>query len=456
MVATETSNNPNPEFQARSPWAVHPDRKQAEIHPPAQPPDGSIAIPGSKSCTNRALIIAALAKGTSTIGHILRSDDSYWCLNALQRLGVKLEIDGSTVTIEGTGGNWPNRQGSLYLGAAGTAARFLPGALAACASGSWLIEGNQRLSERPIRPLIDSLLQLGANIRYTATDGQLPLAIEAQGLNGGSVNLSGAVSSQFISGVLIASPYARQATRIVITDSIVQHAYVRLTMELMEQFGVSVMHNELLDLFEIKPQVYTARTLTLEADASSSCYALAYAALTGGHVLITNLPAHTNQPDIGMLELFERMGCHVRKSAAGVELWGTQQLKGGFTVSMKEMSDQALTLAAMAPFADAPITITDVGHIRNHECDRIRAMCESLGRLGITVEEHEDGMTIYPGTPRAAILPTYDDHRMAMSLALIGSRIAGIRLLDPGCVSKTYPSFFEDMEKLGLGVSPIN
>jgi 3-phosphoshikimate 1-carboxyvinyltransferase len=215
------------------------------------------------------------------------------------------------------------------------------------------------------------------------------------------------------------------------------------------------MHNELLDLFEIKPQVYTARTLTLEADASSSCYALAYAALTGGHVLVTNLPAHTNQPDIGMLELFERMGCHVRKSAAGVELWGTQQLKGGFTVSMKEMSDQALTLAAMAPFADAPITITDVGHIRNHECDRIRAMCESLGRLGITVVEHEDGMTIYPGTPRAGILPTYDDHRMAMSLALIGSRMAGIRLLDPGCVSKTYPSFFEDMEKLGLGVSPI-
>ncbi|NHN29721.1 3-phosphoshikimate 1-carboxyvinyltransferase [Paenibacillus agricola] len=455
-MTIDNRNRSNLELQARSPWGATPGRKQVEIHPPVQAPDGMIAIPGSKSCTNRALVIAALAKGTSTIGHILRSDYSYWCLDALQRLGVQMEIEGSTVTIEGTGGRWPNRQGRLYLGSAGTAARFLPGALAASASGSWLVEGSQQLSERPIRPLVDSLHRLGANIRYAATDGQLPLAIEAQGLNGGSVSLSGAVSSQFISGLLIASPYAREATRIIITDSIVQQAYVRLTIELMEQFGVSVMHSERLDHFVIQPQAYTAQSLTLEADASSSCYALAYAALTGGHVMITNLPAHTNQPDIGMLELFERMGCRVKKSEAGVELWGAPQLKGGFTISMKEMSDQALTLAAIAPFADAPITITDVAHIRSHECDRIHAMCESLSRLGINVEEHADGMTIHPGTPLPAILPTYDDHRMAMSLSLIGSRVAGIRILDPGCVSKTYPCYFEDMEKLGLGFTQVN
>jgi 3-phosphoshikimate 1-carboxyvinyltransferase len=442
----------NPDLQARSPWAAYSNTKEVEIHPPAHAPDGAIAIPGSKSCTNRALIIAALAQGTSTIGHILRSDDSYWCLDALQRLGVKLEVDENSVTMEGTGGNWPNRSGSLYLGAAGTAARFLPGVLAACASGSWSIAGSHRLSERPIRPLIEALLQLGADIRYTAIDGQLPIAIEAQGLSGGEVNISGAVSSQFISGLLLASPYAKQPTHIRITDSIVQHAYVRLTVELMKQFGAHVTHDDQLGYFDIQPQVYKAQTVTLEADASTSCYALAYAALTGGYVRVTNLSEHTNQPDIGMLALFERMGCRVARSSAGIELWGTLQLKGGFTISMKEMSDQTLTLAVMAPFADAPITITDVAHIRAHECDRIRAICESLGRLGIAVEEHADGLTIYPGTPQPAVLPTYDDHRMAMSLTLIGSKIGGIRILDPGCVSKTYPGFFTDMEKLGLRV----
>lgn len=441
-----------PDLQARSPWSALPDTKEVEIYPPLRVPDGTLAIPGSKSCTNRALLIAALAEGTSTIGHILRSDDSYWCLDALQRLGVKLEVDGSTVTIEGTGGQWPNQSGSLYLGAAGTAARFLPGALAASAAGNWLVEGSQRLSERPIRPLIEALQQLGASIEYKALDGQLPIEIQAHGLRGGNVHVSGAISSQFISGLLLASPYARQATRIRITDTIVQHAYVSLTISLMKQFGVTVTHHEQLNEYEILPQVYTAQTLTLEADASTSCYALAYAALTGGHVRITNLPDQTNQPDLGMLEVFEQMGCRIQKSAAGIELWGAQQLKGGFTISMKEMSDQTMTLAAMAIFADAPITITEVSHIRAHECDRIQAMCVSLGRLGIQVDEHPDGMTIYPGTPQPAVLPTYDDHRIAMSLTLIGSRIGGIRLLDPGCVSKTYPRFFEDMEQLGLQV----
>ncbi|SFM06132.1 3-phosphoshikimate 1-carboxyvinyltransferase [Paenibacillus sp. 1_12] len=449
---SDRNNNPHPDLQARSPWAALPDTKEVEIHPPLHVPDGAIAIPGSKSCTNRALIIAALAEGTSTIGHILRSDDSYWCLDALQRLGVKLEVTGNTVTIEGTGGRWPNQSGSLYLGAAGTAARFLPGALAASASGQWLVEGSQRLSERPIRPLIEALQQLGASIQYKALDGQLPIEIQGQGLRGGDVSISGAVSSQFISGLLMASPYAKQATRIRIIDTIVQHAYVNLTISLMKQFGVTVTRNELLNAYEIQPQMYEAQTLTLEADASTSCYALAYAALTGGHVRVTNLPDQTNQPDLGMLAVFEQMGCRIQKSATGIELWGAQQLKGGFTISMKEMSDQTMTLAAMAPFTDAPITITDVAHIRAHECDRIRAMCESLSRLGIQVDEHPDGITIYPGVPLPTVLPTYDDHRMAMSLALIGSRIGGIRLLDPGCVSKTYPRFFKDMEQLGLRV----
>ncbi|MCR8636575.1 3-phosphoshikimate 1-carboxyvinyltransferase [Paenibacillus radicis (ex Xue et al. 2023)] len=442
-----------PERNSRSPWAALYDREEVEIHPPTKPPDGAIAVPGSKSYTNRAILISALAEGSSILGDILRSDDSYWCLNALQQLGVSLQVEGNTVSIEGTGGEWPNPAGSLYIGAAGTIARFLPGALAAGSRGSWLLEGNRRLSERPVRPLIKALNTMGADIRYTADIGQLPIRIEARGLAGGKVTVSGAVSSQFLSGLLIASPYAKQRTEIRVADKMVQHAYVGMTIELMKRYGVVVEHNEAYDHFIIEPERYQGQNVQLEADASTSCYFLAYAALTGGHIRITNLTAATLQPDFGMLKVFERMGCKVNSDAEGIELWGPEMLQGGFTISMREMSDQTLTLAALAPFADAPITITDVEHIRTHECDRISAMCDSLTRLGIQVEERRDGLTVHPGMPAAGeALDTYDDHRMAMSLALIGSRVGGLRLRDPGCVSKTCPSYFEDMRKLGLQV----
>ncbi|MDF2959892.1 MAG: 3-phosphoshikimate 1-carboxyvinyltransferase [Paenibacillus sp.] len=447
----------NPERSARSPWAALQDTEEVEIHPPLRKPDGEIAVPGSKSYTNRAIIISALAEGSSTLRDILRSDDSYWCLDALQRLGVRLQVEGNTVVLEGTGGEWPNKSGSLYIGAAGTIARFLPGALAAGREGRWTLEGNGRLSERPVRPLIGALNRIGADIRYLANEGQLPVHIKARGLAGGNVTVSGAVSSQFLSGLLMASPYAAQKTEIKVEDNIVQHAYVGMTIELMKRYGVAVEHNETYDTFAIEPQRYQGQDIQLEADASTSCYFLAYAALTGGHIRITNLTAATLQPDIGMLNVLERMGCRVSSGAAGIELWGTDSLRGGFTVSMREMSDQTLTLAALAPFADAPVTITDAEHIRTHECDRISAMCDSLTRLGIRVEEHRDGMTVHPGVPCPTVaLDTYDDHRMAMSLALIGARVGGIRLRDPGCVSKTCPSFFEDMRRLGLRVKFAN
>ncbi|NOU94928.1 3-phosphoshikimate 1-carboxyvinyltransferase [Paenibacillus sp. LMG 31456] len=442
-----------PERNSRSPWAALHDKEEVEIHPPSQPPDGAIAVSGSKSYTNRAIIISALAEGPSILRDILRSDDSYWCLDALQKLGVSVQVEGNTVSIEGTGGEWPNPSGSLYIGAAGTIARFLPGALAAGSSGSWVLEGNERLSERPVRPLVKALNTIGADIRYTANVGQLPINIKARGLTGGMVTVSGAVSSQFLSGLLISSPYAEQRTEIRVVDNIVQHAYVGMTIELMKRYGVVVKHNEAYEHFTIEPQRYKGQDIQLEADASTSCYFLAYAALTGGHIRITNLTAATLQPDIGMLKVFERMGCRVSSDADGIELWGPDSLQGGFTISMREMSDQTLTLAVLAPFADAPITITDVEHIRTHECDRISAMCNSLTRLGIQVEEHRDGLTVHPGVPiPGEALATYDDHRMAMSLALIGSRVGGLRLRDPGCVSKTCPSFFEDMRKLGLQV----
>jgi 3-phosphoshikimate 1-carboxyvinyltransferase len=412
-----------------------------------------------------------MADGKSTLRNVLRSDDSYWCLEALRELGLKVEMDDAadpaTVTIEGCGGRWPRTEGKVYMGAAGTIARFLPGALAAAApvagtgsssSGRWVLEGSKRLSERPIAPLVDALNELGGRVEYMGSAGQLPLRVELQGLEGGTVTVSGAVSSQFISGLLLASPYAREKVEIRVSDGgIVQHAYVRLTLDLMKQFGVNAEVNDSFDHFVVNPQRYVAGDIQLESDASTCCYFLAYAALTGGHVRIRGISADTNQPDIGMLDILDRMGCQIERGQGEIELRGPAAgagVKGGFTVSMREMSDQTLTLAVLAVFADAPITITEVEHIRAHECDRIRAMCESLTLLGIQVEERRDGMTIFPGKPlpTSNAMNTYDDHRMAMSLALIASRVGGIRLKDPGCVSKTCPDFFQQMRKLGLQV----
>lgn len=444
-----------PDHEARSPWSALHDIEEARLDPPLAPPNGiSVTAPGSKSVSNRVLIMAAMAEGRSIIRNILRSDDTYWCIDALNRLGVQMEVTDEEVRIEGTSGVWPNQKAELYAGAAGTIARFLPGALAAAAAGEWRLAGSGGLTVRPIDPLIGALNALGGNIRYGERAGRLPIIVEAAGLGGGRVEISGAVSSQFLSGVMLGSPYAAGPTEIIVPGGIVQHAYVGITVDLMRRFGAEVTHGERFERIEVRPKRYSGQTVPIEADASTACYYMAYAALTGGSVRIANLNPDTLQPDIGFTDILQRMGCVVRKGPDGIEVRGTGQLRGGFAVSMREMSDQTMTLAAMAPFADAPIAITDAAHIRHHECDRIAAMCESLRRLGIAAEEREDGLTVHPGVPDggAAVLDTNDDHRVAMSLALIGARVPGIRLRDPGCVSKTCPAFFDEMKRLGLQV----
>ncbi|SFI63630.1 3-phosphoshikimate 1-carboxyvinyltransferase [Thermoflavimicrobium dichotomicum] len=440
------------DLAARSKWSVLKDIEVAEVSPASHPIQAELVVPGSKSLTNRALIMAALAHGESELSGILKSDDSYWCIQTLKELGVEVKITGDTAKVYGMGGNWPVKQAEVYIGAAGTTARFLPGALAAAKGGNWVIRASKRMSERPMHPLITALQQLGASIRYLEKEGYLPIEIRGEGLKGGEVHISGSTSSQFISGLLIASALAENPVTICITDHIVQHAYVKMTIDLLEQFGIHVDHDDSLTMMRVKPQSYHARRLQLEADASTAGYFFALAALTNGRVRITNLSYQTRQPDIQLVDVFERMGCRVTRGNGFIELEGVQQLKGGFDISMKEMSDQTLTLAAVAPFADGPIAIHDVAHIRHHECDRISAIVQLLTQMGIRVEERKDGLTVYPGQPKAAELFAYDDHRVAMSLALIGAKVPGIRILDPGCVSKTCPQYFNELEKLGLQV----
>jgi len=441
------------DVKARSPWTPLSGVKIVVVSPSKKRIDGSVTIPGSKSLTNRALIMGALASGKSKITGILKSDDSYWCIDSLIKLGIKIDIQDETAYIEGKGGKWES--GSLYIGAAGTIARFLPGALALSNNGTWMIEASESMSKRPISPLIDALKELGAEIEYLNNKGHYPLSIKGMGLAGGDVSMSGKISSQYISGLLIPAPYAKGSITVNIKDYIVQHSYVFLTLQLMEKFGANVEYDNNLEKIVIHPSHYTPQDLELEADASTACYFLALAALTNGKIRIENLTYETKQPDIKMVDILEKMGCKITKGPSFIELEGVSQLKGGFEISMREMSDQTLTLAAIAPFADGPITIKDVEHIRHHESNRISVICESLTKLGIKVEEFRDGLKVCPGNPKPALLNTHDDHRVAMSLALIGSKVEGIRINDPGCVSKTCPDYFGILENLGLNIRRI-
>ncbi|NQX64218.1 3-phosphoshikimate 1-carboxyvinyltransferase [Paenibacillus qinlingensis] len=441
------------DWEARSPWSTNKGISEVRISPPKSHVTGTIRVPGSKSLTNRALLIAALAEGRSQLGGILKSDDSYWCIEALTKLGVSVIIEGETAYVDGCGGNWPNSSGELYMGAAGTVARFLPAALA-IGRGKWTIKGSKRLSERPLAPLLLALSALGASFNYLEAEHRLPCELDATGLKGGNVKLPGSTSSQFISGVLLAAPYSEAPLTIQVEGEIVQRDYVQLTMDMMAEFGITPMVSDDGQSISVPSGTYQAQTLQLEPDVSTCCYFWALAALTSGCVRIEGIDARsTSQPDIEMLDVLERMGCSVQRGENFVEVQGTQQLKGGFTRSMKKWSDQTLTIAAMAPFADGPIRLIDAAHIRHHECDRIAAMCSELGKLGIRVEEHEDGLTIYPGQPLAALVDSHDDHRMAMALSLIGLRAENIRIADPGCVSKTCPGYFEQLSTLGVEVT---
>ncbi|CAN7486360.1 3-phosphoshikimate 1-carboxyvinyltransferase [Paenibacillus sp. LjRoot153] len=442
-----------PDWEARSPWSSNKGIREVRISPPKSIVAGTIRVPGSKSLTNRALLIAALAEGRSQLSGILKSDDSFWCIEALTKLGVSVVIEGDTAYVDGCGGDWPHASGELYMGAAGTVARFLPAALA-IGSGKWTIKGSKRLSERPLAPLLSALSTLGAAFNYFDAEHRLPYELDASGLKGGRVKLPGSTSSQFISGVLLAAPYAQAPLTIQIEGEIVQRDYVQMTIETMSAFGITPQVSEDGQLISVPQGKYHGRTFQLEPDVSTCCYFWALAALTSGCVRIEGINAmSTRQPDIEILNVLERMGCTVRRGENFVEVQGTKHLKGGFTLNMKKWSDQTLTIAALAPFADGPITLTDAAHIRHHECDRIAAMCSELGKLGILVEEHQDGLTIYPGQPLPALVDSHDDHRMAMALSLIGLRVENIRITDPGCVSKTCPGYFEQLSALGVEIT---
>ncbi|MBU1175847.1 MAG: 3-phosphoshikimate 1-carboxyvinyltransferase [Alphaproteobacteria bacterium] len=442
-----------PEFDAESPWTALKGVSSVRVAPAEGPLIAEVTVPGSKSFSNRALILAGFAEGESVLTGLLKSDDTYWCADAITRLGARVRFDGDICTITGIGRDRPVSDGRLHVGSAGTIARFLPGFLVAGGAGEWTITSSRQMARRPVGPLFDALKSGGAAITSLGQADCYPAKFRGGSFAGGRLEMAGNVSSQFISGLLLAAPHTREGVELAVTSSIVQSDYVRITIETMNQFGVDVVVNDEFNRFSVNPQPYRGMTLAVEADASTATYFAALAAVTRGDIILANIGEGTRQPDFGFIAILARLGCTVEKGAGWTRIVCSGPLKGGFEINMKPLSDATLTLAAIAPFADAPIAITNVGHIRHHESDRIAAICTELARAGIKVEEHPDGLTVYPGTPRFAVHETYEDHRVAMALAVMGAGGAGAELKNPGCVSKTCPSFFDELAKLGIGVS---
>lgn len=416
--------------------------------------DWHVRVPGSKSMTNRALLMAALADGKTSLKGVLFSDDSRNFLGSLKSLGFAVDINeqAKEVTVTGLNGKIPVKNGEIYVGSAGTAARFLT-AMLALAEGTFTINASEQMKKRPMKPLFDVLTQLGAEITYLENEDFLPIQIK--GIGGMPqtnemcrVRLDISKSTQFLSALMLISPMLKNGLCIEIISERKDGSYIRITRKMMEQLGANVEFNGTSYIIPANTS-YQAGTYQIEPDVSAACYFYAAAALTGGRTVVENVTWECMQGDLKFIKLLETLGCTVNDTPAGIEVIGAENgtIKG-ITVDMKDFSDQTMTLAALAPFAASAVRIENIGHIRLQESDRLHAIATELTRLGIQCEEEEEAITIHPGTPTAGIVQTYDDHRIAMAFALIGLRTEGIEIANPMCCKKTFEEYFDVLDKL--------
>jgi len=412
---------------------------------------GSITLPGSKSLSNRVLLLAMLSEGETFIENLLDSDDVRRMIDALAKLKISYEEDrpGKKIRVKGKGGSIPVDKAELFLGNAGTAIRPLTAALT-LGHGRFVLDGIERMRERPIQDLLDGLNQLGAQVRSIDNTGCPPVEIIANGLPGGVTKLSGAISSQYLSAILLTSPYAQTPVEIRIKDHLVSIPYVEMTIRLMNRFGVNVDVSEDFKSFHINaPQSYKSpKTYFVEGDASSASYFLAGAAITGGTVTVIGCGTDSLQGDAQFAKIMEMMGAEVQWEANHITVRGSGNLKG-IDVDMNEMPDAAMTLAVAALFAKGTTAIRNIYNWRLKETERLKAVSSELKKLGATVEEGEDYIIIEPPEKLlSAEIATYDDHRMAMAFSLAACGEVPITILDPSCVSKTFPDYFDQLSKL--------
>ena len=422
---------------------------EIEIKPLGHPIAAEIRVPGSKSITNRALLIAAMAPGRSELEGTLFSDDTRYMIGALQQLGFVVEADEARerIVVEGRGGEIPAHSADLFVGGAGTAIRFLAGFLT-LGRGRFRLDGNARMRARPIGEMVDALRELGVNA-YTELGNQCPpivVDMSGQGFEGGSCSVDASRSSQFVSGLLLPAPLWRHGLTLKVSGA-AGKPFVAMTLKLMAAWGAR-SRTEGDSIVVPGGQKYLPREFAIEVDASNAGYFAAAALLCGGAVQIRNLAVDSVQGDAAFLELLERMGARLIRHPESVEVQGTGRF-AGVDADMSAMPDMVPTLAALAPFATSPTRIRNVGFIRHHESDRLRALATELRRLGADVQELEDGLAIEPSALKPAAVETYDDHRIAMAFAVVGLKLPGVRIRNPGCVAKTYPNFFRDLAALG-------
>lgn len=424
--------------------------KSIEISPAPGPIVGKIRPPGSKSITNRALVCAALATGPTMLRGALDSDDTQVMVGALKTLGLDVEHDKvqRTIRVVGCGGHIPAKKADLFIGNSGTTVRFLAAMLAA-AEGEFRLHGTPRMHERPIQDLIDAVGRLGGRIESENKTGCPPIIVHGAGLKGGNSTVRGDVSSQFLSGLLMAAPYAKLPIELTVESSLVSQPYIHMTLAVMKSFGIATPQQSDLTRFTIPLGHYTGCAYEVEPDASAASYFFAAAAITGGRVTVEGLTRQALQGDVGFVDALEQMGCEVSESSDGITVVG-RPLKG-IDIDMNAVSDTMQTLAPVALFADGPTTIRGVAHNRHKETDRIHAVAVELRKLGVEVEEFDDGLKITPNVSKlhGAEIDTYDDHRMAMSFALVGLKVPGVVIRDPDCTRKTYPEFFADLAAVG-------
>lgn len=410
------------------------------------------AVPGSKSYTNRALTIAAMARGASTLRGALESDDTHVARQALAQLGIRVDQDGSTFAVHGQEGRFHDPQQPLFLGNSGTATRFFT-AMLTLAGFPCTITGNARMQERPIADLLVALNQLGADTASVHGTGCPPVRLGAQRLRGGSAEISGAISSQFLSALLMVAPYAQEDVTLHVRDRLVSVPYVDLTLDIMARFGVKVEHDNYKRFTIPGQQCYIGHDYLVEGDASAATYFWGLAALLGQEMCITNVPPTSAQGDVRFLEVLERMGCTVQRDQT-LRVVGPQCLQPLGDIDLNALPDAAMTVAVLAAFCAGTTRIGNVANLRVKETDRLHALATELRKIGATVTELPDGLCIEgkPAALHGATIATYDDHRMAMCFGMAGARLPGVQVEDPSCVSKTYPEFWDDLQRLGVHV----
>jgi 3-phosphoshikimate 1-carboxyvinyltransferase len=430
------------------PMIPFPDR--LSISPLDRPVNAAVQVPGSKSITNRALVLSALGGlRTCCLRGALRSEDTELMVDALRVLGFEIDCLWDQAIPE-VWVNHPERvrlpaEAKLIAGNSGTTMRFLT-ALVSLGSGKYLLDGTARMRERPIQDLLDALSQLGVSARSVDNNGCPPVTITTAGLRGGYVQVRGDRSSQFLSALLLVAPFASSEMTITIDGPLVSAPYIDMTVDLLRQESFEII-NETGSYRIPAPQPrHNIGRLDIEPDASAASYFFAAAAITGGKVTVRGLPRKSLQGDVRFVDVLEQMGCRVQRGEDDITVEGGRL--HGVKVDMNEISDTVMTLAVVACFAEGPTIIRNVAHIRHKETDRLSALATELRRVGMNVDELADGLAIDPAPLHAAEIETYNDHRMAMSFALAGLRVPGIVITYPSCVAKTYPGFFTDLEKL--------